>query len=366
MLPKKSRSSAKATANRDSTLAVMTQRVIFHRMERLAAFFIFCLAFAVLPAASPLLTLENAQLPSPASVGAYTPQFVNAANGHILLSWIQPGPDNSPALHFAQFDPPTHAWSEPILAGPTNSTPPSAQLVSNRPPITVCNGGRIATAWFVADQRDPRVLLSVSPDGGSHFLMPLHVEDTRPIGAPDLVLLADGTVFVSWPEHADKDETALWLRRISPGGELSVPVLLATLPTDHAVPRLAVVKDYDATSAQLLLAYSLGDGEASQIVTRLLTISLPTNAPAKPCNCPGDSAARGYALKGRVISLNITNETLVVQHDEIPGVLPAATTAFKTDPSLLKFAATGNEVYARIEQREGQWWLFGARLIIRP
>ncbi len=334
-------------------------------MARLAAFSIFCLTFAALPAASPLLTLENAQLPSPASVGSHTPQFVAAANGRILLSWIQPGPDNTPALHFAQFNSPTRTWSEPILAGPTSPTPP-AQLTKNAPPVSVCNGGRMATAWFVADQRDPRILLSLSPDGGAHFLMPLPVEDLRPNGAPDLVLLADGTVFVSWPEHSDNNETAIWLRRISPGGELSVPVLLATLPTDHASPRLALVKDYDSTPAQLLLAYCLGNGDVSQVVTRLLTISLPASASAKPCNCPGDEAGRGYALKGRVISLNVASETLVVQHDEIPGVLPAATTEFKTDPSLLKSAATGNEVYARIEQREGQWWLFGARLIMRP
>ena len=335
-------------------------------MERLAAFFIFCLTFAVLPAASPLLTLENTQLPSPANVGAHTPQFVAAANGHILLSWIQPGPDNTPALHFAQFDPPTHAWSEPTIAGPTSPTPTLVQPANNAQPVSITNGGRIASAWFVADPRDPRILLSLSPDAGEHFLMPLHVEDTRPNGPPNLVLLADGTTFVTWPEHANNDETAIWLRRISPGGELSVPVLLATLPTDHALPRLAVVKDYDAIPAQLLLAYSLGDGDASQIITRLLTIPLPANAAAKPCNCPGDSAARGYALKGRVISLNVANETLVVQHDEIPGVLPAATTSFKTEPSLLKFAATGNEVYARIEKRDGQWWLFSARVIMRP
>jgi hypothetical protein len=222
--------------------------------------------------------------------------------------------------------------------------------------------------WFIDDKKDPRVLLSVSPDAGVHFLLPQRIEDARPVGSPDLVLLSDGTVFASWLEHYNKDETAIWLRRISPGGELSVPVLLATLPRDRTAPRLALVKDYDATPAQFLLAYTLGEGETAQIVTRLLTIPRPaTTSSANPCNCPtDDETARGYALKGRVASLSSERGTIVVQHEEIIGVLPAETTEFKTDQATLKSAATGNEIFAHIERRGTEWWLFSARLIVRP
>jgi hypothetical protein len=335
-------------------------------MKRLAAFLLFSLTLASLPAASPLLTLDNALLPSPAGVGAQAPQFVATASGRVLLSWIEPGPGDILALHFAQFDPQTHAWGNPSILSPAGPSPVSAQKTTG--PVTTSNGGRLATVWFVADKNDPRVLLSVSPDAGAHFLMPQRIEDTRPVGAPDLVLLNDGTVFASWLEHYNKDETAIWLRRISPGGDLSTPVLIATLPSDRASPHLALVKDYDATSAQLLLAYSLGDGDASQIVTRLLTIPVPGSFPtANPCNCPtGDEAARGYALRGRIVSLVPARGALAVQHDEIPGVLPTATTEFKTDPSTLKFATVGNEVFARVELRGTEWWLFSARLIVRP
>jgi hypothetical protein len=226
----------------------------------------------------------------------------------------------------------------------------------------------MAKAWYEADKKDPRVLVSTSANAGGQFLMPLRVEDTRPIGAPDLVLLADGTVFVSWPEHYNQNENALWLRRISPGGSLSVPVLLAVLPAGQPKPKLARVKDNDATPAQLLLAYAIGNGDTAQIVTRLLTIAPPeTVNKAKSCNCPDDDeAARGYALKGRIVSLVPARDALVVQHDEISGVLPAATTEFKTDSSVLKFATVGNDVFARVEKRGDQWWLFSARLILRP
>jgi hypothetical protein len=355
-----------ATVKRDSTLAARTRFVIFDPMKPLAALFAFGLSALSLSAASPLLTLDNVQLPSPAGVGASAAQFIVAGGGHILLSWIEPGPDNFPALYTAQFDSKTLAWGKPTLIGPTSAIPVPAQTSTG--PVAVSNDGRLATVWFVADKKDPRILLSVSPDAGAHFLMPQRIEDTRPVGAPAVVLLSDGTVFASWLEHYNKDETAIWLRRISPGGDLSVPVLLATLPTDHAVPRLVLLKDYDATAAQLLLTYTLGEADSSQIVTRLLTIPFPGTTPtANPCNCPtDDETARGYALKGRVVALSQERGTLTVQHDDIPGVLKAATTEFKTDPSVLKLAATSNEVFARIELRGSEWWLFSARLIARP
>jgi len=335
-------------------------------MKRLVAFLAFSFPFFSLHAASPLLTLDSVQLPSPAGVGASAPQLVVGGDGRILLSWTEPGPDNLHALYAAQFDPQTHVWGKPTLIGPTGANPAPAQLSAG--PVTVRNGGRLATVWFVADKKDPRILLSVSPDAGAHFLMPQRIEDTRPVGAPDVVLLADGTVFASWLEHYNQDETAIWLRRISPGGDLSVPVLLATLPTAAAAPRLVSAKDYDATAAQLLLTYTLGGGDTSQIVTRLLTIPFPGTTPtANPCNCPtNEETARGYALKGRIVALSQQRGTLTIQHDEIPGVLKAATTEFKTDPSVLKLAATGNEVFARIELRGTEWWLFSARLIARP
>jgi hypothetical protein len=355
-----------ATVKRDSTLAARTRFVIFGLMKRLVAFIVFSLPFLSLHAASPLLTLDNVQLPSPAGVGASAPQFVVAGGRRILLSWTEPGPDNVPTLYAAHFDPQTHAWAKPALLGPTGSNPAPAQRSAS--PVTARNGGRLATVWFVTDKNDPRILLSVSPDAGAHFLMPQRIEDLRPIGAPDVVLLNDGTVFASWPEHYNKDETAIWLRRISPGGDLSVPVLLATLASDHTEPRLVLLKDYDGSAAQLLLTYTLGGDGTSQIATRLLTIPLPGTTPtANPCNCStDDEAARGYALKGRIIALSPQRGTLTLQHDEIPGVLKAETTEFKTDSPILKLASAGNEIFARIELRGAEWWLFSARMIAHP
>jgi Copper binding periplasmic protein CusF len=336
--------------------------VLLVAMQRLVALLVFCLVLVPLRAASPLLTLENEQFPSPAGVGANNPHFVVTADKAVSLAWIEPDADHTPAGRSARYDPRARAWARPE-PGSASVTPTPKQ----DEPITVSNAGRMAKAWFEADKKDPRVLVSTSPNAGEQFLMPVRVEDTRPTGTPDLVLLADGTVFVSWPEHYNQNETALWLRRISPGGSLSVPVLLAVLPTGQPKPKLALVKDYDATPAQLLIAYSLGEGETSQIVTRLLTIAPPAAA-ANPCHaCPDpDEATRGHALRGRVVTFSAAHSTLTINHGEIPEVIPGGNTEFKVDPLTLKQAAAGNEVFARIEKRGTEWWLFAARLIVHP
>jgi len=334
-------------------------------MQRLVALLVFYLVLAPLRAASPLLTLENELLPSPAQVGASKLLCVAHINGLLSLAWTITEHDSSQTIWSSTYDAKKKAWEAAIKGRAYVEEHRSSPADS----VTVIaqNSGRMAKAWFEADEKDPRILVSTSPNAGEQFLMPVRVEDTRPIGAPDLVLLADGTVFVSWPEHYNQNETALWLRRISPGGSLSVPVLLAVLPAGQPAQRLALVKDYDTSPAQLLIAYTLGESETSQIVTRLLTIA-PSVAAANPCQtCPDpDEATRGHALRGRVVTFSAAHGTLTVNHGAIPDILPSGTTEFKVDPSILKQAAIDNEVFARIEKRDATWWLFAARLIVRP
>lgn len=333
-------------------------------MQRLAAFIFYCLVIAPLHAVSPLLTLENKQLPSPAGVGAHSAQFI-AASPAILLSWTESGSNHTPIQHYASFDPQTRSWKQ--LSNSTDATPLHQQTVAGE--VIVSHAGRTAKAWFDPNPKDPSVLLSLRPDSREPFLMPARIEDTRPTGKPDLVLLADGTVFVSWPEHYNQDETALWLRRISPGGSLSVPVLLAVLPAGEPSIQLALVKDFDDKPAQLLIAYTIGKDNTSQVVTRLLTVDpANNNKRANPClQCPDpDDAARGYALRGRVVALSLEHHTVTVQHDELPGILSTTITEFKVDPTVLKTAAVGNDLFARIEKRDNNWWLFSARLLVRP
>jgi hypothetical protein len=67
-----------------------------------------------------------------------------------------------------------------------------------------------------------------------------------------------------------------------------------------------------------------------------------------------------------VVSSSADHSTLKISHGAISGVLPAATTEFKVDPATIEQSGTGNEIFARIEKRGDDWWLFAARLIVHP
>lgn len=320
-------------------------------MSRLAALLVFCLALAQLRAASPVLTLKNELIPSPAAVGSSALRFQDRT-----FLWKTPSKD----FGAAKFNAASRSWENIASPGAAGQKPTR--------PTVVQNAGRIAKAWFDPAPKDPSIQLSIKPASNENFLMPVRIEDGHPTGDPDLVLLADGTVFVSWPEHYNQNETALWLRRISPGGTLSVPALLAVIPTSQLGQCLTLLKDFDDKPAQLLLAYTIGQGETAQIATRLLTIDPATDDIRRsPChNCPTtDDVARGYALRGQVVSFSAEHSTLTLQHNEIVGVLPVGKTTFKVDPAILKSAAPGNELFAHVEKRGNDWWLFNASWVVR-
>lgn len=315
---------------------------------------VFCLGFSLLRATSPVLTLENELLPSPAGVGSDNPALVETPTG-LALRWVAA----SGATQGAVLDPQTRTWKE--------ISPPATSAADSSPELVVKRAGRAAKAWFDPAPNDPSIQLSVKPASHDLFLMPVRIEDGKPCGPPSLVLLADGTVFVSWPEHYNQGETALWLRRVSPGGSLSVPVLLAVLPDPPADLRLGLAKDFDDKLAQLLLVYSVGEGETAQIVTRLLTVAPATNEPRRgPCHtCPdADEAARGHGIRGKVVSFSTDRQTLTVKHSAIEGVLSAGTTEFKVDSVALGSASAGRELFARVEKRGTDWWLFAPSWIV--
>ncbi|MFQ5568263.1 MAG: sialidase family protein [Rhodothermales bacterium] len=106
------------------------------------------------------------------------------------------------------------AWSEPrtvhedgwrIAGCPVNG------------PSVAATGEQVAIAWFTAAQDTPRVYLSFSPDAGRTFAPPVVIDDGRPIGRVDTILLADGSALVSWIEQLE-DGAEIRLRRVSPEG----------------------------------------------------------------------------------------------------------------------------------------------------
>ena len=232
-------------------------------------------------------------------------------------------------------------------------------------PQLAAHGGRAVAVWFTAAGGEPRVLASLTPDAGARFLQPVRLDRGHPLGRVDTVMLADGSVLATWLEGAG-DQPGLWLRRITPGFESGQAVRLGPLNPAHVTgfPRITLVKDYDATPAQLAVAFASA-GPAGAVHTLLVTLpDLSTLAGRKPCvPCDEDDAqaVRGFPMKARIVSVVQEHAALVVQQQEIPGVMRAMTLELRADPDVLAAAAPGRALLARIERRGKTWWIFGVK-----
>ncbi len=84
-------------------------------------------------------------------------------------------------------------------------------------PAIAAAGPRVAVAWFTAASETSRVNVAFSADSAASFGVPVVVDDGRPLGRVDVVLLSDGASLVSWLEQAQQG-TELRVRRFGPDG----------------------------------------------------------------------------------------------------------------------------------------------------
>lgn len=391
------------------------------------------LASAVAPlsvsADSPVLTVENALIASPAAPGARSPALATTDSG-VLLTWTDPAaPGRTPRT--ATFDttsrtwrtladtqalspprPPADApfaepsgfasfrdgsalaayfddqsatarglfairyvrdkWQPPCLLEAAPATPPDCPLPHERP-VVLANGHRAAVVWFSTVGKTPRLLAAFSSSAGNQFFQPIQIDDGHPRGTASAAMLGDGSLYVAWIEtHADLHQSVLWLRRISATNELSVPVLLATGPSLNALrePQLALANDYTTSSpARLLVAYTLETENIPQLVTRLITLPpADTFTRGRPCShCPpSDDTLPGHPIRGRILKIEPATQMVVARHEEIPGVMPAMKMPFHIDAETLAQLQPDTEFIARTERREDGWWLLHLQPLGKP
>ncbi|HJU64250.1 MAG TPA: sialidase family protein [Gemmatimonadaceae bacterium] len=126
-------------------------------------------------------TLDS--LSSPAATGSSVPNLFVAADGRVLMSWIEPAPDSAQALKFSVLDSPSSvksAWSAPrTIAQGKNFLVNWADF----PSIIALPDGRLAAHWL---ERIPGgkysyiVRVSQSRDGGQSWSPPVspHRDDS--------------------------------------------------------------------------------------------------------------------------------------------------------------------------------------------
>jgi len=223
-------------------------------------------------------------------------------------------------------------------------------------------GGQVAVTWFTGADGVAQVLASASPDAAARFLQPQHIDLGRPRGQTDVVQLRDGSRIITWLEGGE--QSGLWLRRISAQDEVGPPVKIA--PDAIGRPQIALLKDYDAKPAQLLVAFAREEKQSTQIETLLVTLpDLSTLAGRKPClPCDEDdaNATRGYGVKGTITDWPDVDQ-VALQFEEIPGVMRAGTLICKIDTGLQESLPIGQNLLGRIEQRDGAWWLFNVKTL---
>lgn len=287
-----------------------------------------------------------------------SPALVGFADNSALLIWRGHGADNLRDLLFARYvDGQLQSASRLSFDDWRTGENPAGEG-----PALDSRGAHVAVAWFTAAD-GPRVNVSTSSNAGAQWLMPNRVDDVAPIGRVSVVLLDDGAQLVSWVERRANDY-AILLRRVSPRGTLSASAELVRQSADPGHPLLTRVKDGDATPAQLLLTYTSAGKPAARLITLPPAAQL---AESDACDCdPRPEDQRGYAIKGRIVSIHPDLGTLSLAHDAVPGVLKAATTTLHAAPDLLASAKTGARILARIERIGPDWWLFNPRTLITP
>lgn len=127
-------------------------------------------------------------------------------------------------------------------------------------PAVAADGRRAAVAWFTAARDLPRVKVAFSTDAGASFGPPVAVDDGRPLGRVDTVLLNDGSAIVSWVESAPEG-SSLRLRRVEPDGRRSDAVVIVAegQPLANGFPQMVRAGD------ELVLAWT-ADGVRTAVV----------------------------------------------------------------------------------------------------
>jgi hypothetical protein len=129
-------------------------------------------------------------------------------------------------------------------------------------PSIAASGRQVAVAWFTAAQDVPRVKLAFSDDAGGSFGEPVVVDDGRPIGRVETMLLDDGSALVCWMESTG-DGGAIRLRRIRRDGEADEAITIAPSGTarSNGFPQLARAGD------RLFIAWT-----ADRVLTALMPL----------------------------------------------------------------------------------------------
>jgi Cu/Ag efflux protein CusF len=97
-------------------------------------------------------------------------------------------------------------------------------------------------------------------------------------------------------------------------------------------------------------------------------------SPAKNCGCEcckgkavccclsetpaaANEAVKRHPLRGVITAVYTDRASIMVKHEEIPGVMRAMTMLFRVDETTLKAAQKGQVITAMMSRQADEWWL---------
>ena len=88
----------------------------------------------------------------------------------------------------------------------------------------------------------------------------------------------------------------------------------------------------------------------------------------KNCDCaPTAEDLSGFPIRGTIVGTEERAGTVRAKHVEVPGIFSAGEREFRVAPEVAsRTSDIGRQFLARIEKRDGEWWLFNVRLIASP
>ncbi len=187
--------------------------------------------------------------------------FVPTTDGGALLAYRGRTKDEVRDMQLVRFD--GQAWKRPNILNADGWK--IAGCPVNGPQLAEC-GDLIGAIWFTAPDNQARVLARVSDNAGESFGPVVRVDLGRPQGRVDSVMLADGTLVMTWLEmtgEATGTKGGIYLRTLSLEGRLSEPQLVAPSSTSRmsGFPRMVLLG-----GRQLLLTCT-EEGEPSRVIT---------------------------------------------------------------------------------------------------
>ncbi len=238
------------------------------------------------------------------------------------------------------------------------------------PAVMLSRSGPLAAAsWYTAPDGEPRILNSMTPDGGLRWTEAQRCDLGRAVGPVAVAILGDGSQLVLWTENPGSDISmpgGTYLRRYAGSGASSMPALIEPLPA-RGVPgpvRLAVLREGEGRRAELL-ATIVRRGTGGRLSLRCLVLRLPAAAQLalldSDCKC-GPGSLPGYPIRGRILTVDANRAALTIHHTAVPGLFRPGDLPVRVDPAMMRSLSPGREFLGRIEKKEGQWWLSEVRL----